>query len=105
MLGGIEPLDQELKGFAGSRQGVTPGEYVVVDRLCTVPSGDDVVVVVVVCEEDGGGATTGGGVVGVVYSVVVVVSRVAVGPHAAHAPMPMAATADMSVSDLRFCIS
>ena len=74
----------------------------VVDRLCTVPSGEDVVVVVVVCEETG--AVTTGGVVGVLYSVVVVVSRVAVGPHAAHAPMAMAASADMKVSDLGCCI-
>jgi hypothetical protein len=76
-----------------------------VDRLCTVPSGDDVVVVVVVCEEAGAVTTgAGGGVVGVLYSVVVVVSRVAVGPHAAHAPMATAASADIRVSDLGCCI-
>jgi hypothetical protein len=103
MLGGLN-RSARAQWVLKLRYGVVPGEYVVVDRLCTVPSGDDVVVVVVVCEEDGGVTTGGGGVVGVLYSVVVVVSRVAVGPHAAHAPIAMAAAADMSVSDLRCCI-
>lgn len=63
----------------------------VVDRFCTTPSGDDVVVVVVVAD-DAGGVTTGAGGGTVPYSVVVVVSLVAVGPHAAHATIPNAAS-------------
>lgn len=95
---------EKIDGVQNPPQGVAPGEYVVVDRLCTVPSGDEVVVVVVVCEEAGAVTTGGGGVVGVLYSVVVVVSRVAVGPHAAHVPIAMAASADIRVSDLGCCI-
>jgi hypothetical protein len=75
----------------------------VVDRFCTTPSGADVVVVVVVCD-DGGCDTTGAGGTSVPYSVVVVVSLVALGPHATHVPIANRAT-DMTVNDFRCCIS
>jgi len=75
----------------------------VVDRFCTTPSGSDVVVVVVVCD-DGDCVTTGAGGTPVPYSVVVVVSLVAVGPHATQVPIANRAT-DMIVNDLRCCIS
>ena len=74
-----------------------------VDRFCTTPSGPDVVVVVVVCD-DGGCVTIGAGGTSVPYSVVVVVSLVALGPHATHVPIPNRAI-DVIANDLRYCIS
>lgn len=69
-----------------------------VDRFCITPVGVEVVVVVVVSDE-GGGVSTGGATVP--YSVVVVVSFVAVGPHPAHAN----AAADMIRNNLSCDIS
>jgi hypothetical protein len=60
-----------------------------------------VVVVVVVSDDDeGGGVTTGAGGGTVPYSVVVVVSLVAVGPHAEQKPTANAAM-DMVANDLQ----
>jgi hypothetical protein len=75
----------------------------VVDRFCTTPSGLEVVVVVVVSEDDeGGGVTTAAGGGAAPYSVVVV-SLVAVGPHAVQKPTANAPT-DMRAHDFKFCI-
>ena len=71
-----------------------------VDRFCITPSGLEVVVVVVVSDDDeGGGVTTGAGGGTVPYSVVVVVSLVAVGPHAEQ--KPTAKAIDMVAHDLQ----
>jgi hypothetical protein len=73
----------------------------VVDRFCITPSGLEVVVVVVVSDDDeGGGVTTGADGGTVPYSVVVVVSLVAVGPHAEQKPTAKAAM-DMVAHDLQ----
>lgn len=75
-----------------------------VERFSITPFGLEVVVVVVVSDDgEGVGVKTGAGGGTVPYSVVVVVSLVAVGPHAVQKPTPNAAI-DMVTHDFQYCI-
>jgi hypothetical protein len=76
----------------------------VVEPFSITPFGLEVVVVVVVSDDgEGVGVKTGAGGGTVPYSVVVVVSLVAVGPHAVQKPTANAAI-DMVTHDFQYCI-
>ncbi len=75
-----------------------------VERFSITPFGLEVVVVVVVSDDgEGVGVKTGASGGTVPYSVVVVVSLVAVGPHAVQKPTANAAI-DMVTHDFQYCI-